>query len=79
MTTYSRRELVTTRVEYRIPAWPGGAAWVEVYKAVAAAHAELRAAGELRDGQDAPDDRIWIVSADEEIVVWFVAPEKVPS
>ncbi len=72
MTTYQRREITTTRVEYRVPAeFPLGAAWVEVYKAVAAVHAELHEAGELTEGRDAADNRIRIAPGDDEIVVSF--------
>ena len=72
MATYERREVTTVRVEYLVPAedrW--GACWVGVYKAVAAAHAELREGGEGGAAVAAADDRIRIFPHDEMIVVSF--------
>jgi hypothetical protein len=69
---YERREVTTRAVEFIVPAQqPYGACWVELYKAVAAAHQELVAAGRIRKGEDAPDDLIRLLPGDEDIVVRY--------
>lgn len=72
MATYERREVTTRVVEYVVPAeHPYGACWVEVYKAVSAAHQELVAAGRIKQGDDAPDDMIRILPGDADVVVQY--------
>lgn len=74
MATYERREVVTTRVEYAVPApWPQGATWVEFMKAIHAAHAELHEHDPKRypPGRDVPDDAIWVRAADDEVIVSY--------
>lgn len=72
MATYSRREVHTTRVEFLVPAAePYGACWVEVYKAVSAAIAEMRASGRLGPGQEPSDDAIQIRPGDDEVIVSY--------
>lgn len=72
MATYTRREVTTRTVEYLVPApWPAGACWVEVYKAVNAAHQELAEAGRIGRGDEAPDSMIRIKAVDDEISVSF--------
>lgn len=72
MATYSRRERTTKRVEFVVPAaQPWGAAWVEVWKAVRAAHVELEDMGRIKPGSDAPDDAITITPDDDAVIVSF--------
>jgi len=72
MATYERREVTTRVVEFIVPAeHPYGACWVEVCKAVSAAHQELVAAGRIKQGDDAPDDMIRILPGDSDVVVQF--------
>lgn len=74
MSTYSRRERVTKRVEFTVPADPPwGAPWAEVMKAVRAAHTELSDQGMVSEGQDAPDDLIQIRPGDDEVIVSYEA------
>jgi hypothetical protein len=72
MATYERWELQINRVEFRVPAEaPWGAAWVEVYKAVAVARAELVALGVIEEGRDAPGDMISIAPGDDCVIVSY--------
>lgn len=72
MATWGRREFTTVRVEFAVPATPAfGACWVEVQKAIAAAEAELRQRGLLKEGESAWDDQIRIEPGDDEIVVFY--------
>lgn len=72
MATYERREVTTHVVEFIVPAeHPYGACWVEVYKAVSAAHHELVAAGRIKQGSDAPDDMIRILPGNADVVVQY--------
>lgn len=65
MTEYDRREVVTTRVEYRLRA---PVAIGEFYKAVSAALAEK---GISRDDPLPSDDVLMVQPWDEEIVIYF--------
>ena len=79
LATYGRRELHTTRVEFHVPApAPWGAAWVEVYKAVSAAIAEMREAGLLGVNQEPSDDRIAIAPGEESVIVSYETRTRVP-
>jgi hypothetical protein len=72
MATYSRREVHTTRVEFLVPAaWPEGACWVEVQKAISAAIQELQANGLLGQDETPSDNQIRIRPGDEDVVVYF--------
>jgi hypothetical protein len=72
MVSYERREVTTRVVEFIVPAeHPYGACWVELYKAVSAAHQELVAAGRIKEGADAPDDMIRLLPGDADIVVQY--------
>jgi hypothetical protein len=72
MASFHRQTRTTTRVEYIVPASPRwGACWVEVMKAVRAAHAELGEEGRIIPGNDAPDDMITIAPGDECVVVSY--------
>ena len=80
MATYSRRERITRTVEFAVPAEGGGACWVEVTRAVMAAHEELAELGRIDrriDGEprDAPDDMIRIRPDGEEIIVSYIVEE----
>lgn len=80
MADYYRREVTTRRVEFVVPmTHSDGINWTEVMKAVWACHAELREAGRIDVGQDAPDDLILMVPGDEDIVVRYVVEEAVSS
>lgn len=77
MATYERREVTTRVVEFVVPAeHPYGACWVELYKAVAAAHQELVEAGRIKAGSDAPDDMIRILPGDADVVVQYDAHQR---
>ncbi len=79
MATYERREVVTTRVEYVIPAlWPTGATWTELMKAIRAAHNELHEMDPKRYpvGRDVPDDAIWVRAADDDVIVSWEREDK---
>lgn len=65
MAEYDRREVVTTRVEFRLRA---PAAIGEVYKAVSAALAEM---GHDPRGALPSDDVLMVMPWDEEIVIYF--------
>lgn len=80
MATYSRSQLHIERVEYHVPASaPWGACWTDVYKAVAAATAELREAGliagsvgiDASQAAEPADDQIQISPGDDEVIVSF--------
>jgi hypothetical protein len=76
MAEYTRRERTRTMVEFAIPAQlPYGAAWVELTKAIRAAHSELWDAGQVERERDAPDDAILILPGDDEIVVYYTREE----
>lgn len=80
MATYSRREVVTRRVEFVVPAQPPyGACWTEVAKAMSAARAELIEAGLLNKLAEAKDDQIKVYPADDEIVVSIDIGDVTPS
>lgn len=73
MSTYSRHERTTTRVEFHVPADPPyGASWAELMKAIRAAHIELWQAGRIPEDTDAPDDAIRIQPGDDELIVYCV-------
>lgn len=68
MATYQRREVTTTVVQFVVPAAPPwGASWAEVQKAIHAAVAELRNAGE----GSVADDRISVLPSDEALIVSY--------
>lgn len=76
MATYSREVVHKTEIVYKVPAEePYGAAWVEVMKAIRAAHAELWKFGVVPEGKDAADDRIWVRCRDDEIHVVVPLPD----
>ena len=67
MAAFERREVTSTRVEYRVPAVPHfGTGWAELVKAANAAIADAKARGVL-----VTDDTLWVVPEEEEVVVWF--------
>lgn len=67
MATYVRHEVVTRRIEYRVPApAPWGATFVEVIKAIRQAEHDLRAAQ-----REVGDDTISIVPGDEIVIVSY--------
>lgn len=77
MATYERREVTTRVVEFIVPAeHPHGACWVELMKAISAAHQELITAGRIKQGDDAPDDMIRILPGDADVVVQYQADSK---
>ena len=59
MASYSRRQVVTTRIEYVLS---NPAHWTEVGKAFAAAENELA---------ESAAGAVWVESRDDEVVVWF--------
>ncbi|MFD8496306.1 hypothetical protein [Amycolatopsis sp. NPDC059657] len=72
MATYERREVTTYAVEFVVPApWPKGACWVELTKAISAAHQELVASRKLKNCEEAADDLIRLIPGDGEIIVRF--------
>jgi hypothetical protein len=72
MANYSQRTITTTVVEFSIPLTIGfGACWVEVTKAIRAAHTELWDLGRVEHGRDAPDDVIRLTTGDDEIIVFY--------
>jgi hypothetical protein len=76
MATYDRREVTKVTIEFVVPVMPEwGACWVEVYKAVRAAHQELWQAGVVPEGKDASDDTIRIRPGDEEVIVFYERSE----
>jgi hypothetical protein len=71
MAEYTRRERVIRRVEFHVPTSPPfGAVWAEVMKAIRAAHVELWNAGIVPRDTDAPDDRILLLSGDDDVIVY---------
>lgn len=76
MATYSRRERVTRRIEWVIPAPPPfGADWPQVFQAFQQAERELRAVGGLPDDREPPDDLIRFLTGDDEIVIYYEIKE----
>jgi len=72
VSTYERREVTRTRVEFVVPASePWGAYWVEVMKAIHAATAELRTSGRAEFGQQPSDDAIRIRPIDDAVIVSY--------
>ena len=72
MSTYDRRILEICRVEFHVPAAePWGADWVEVSKAISAAHKELEELGAIPPHAEASADQIRIAPTDEAIVVSY--------
>lgn len=72
MAEYSTVVVHVERHEFLVPTGPWGACWVEVYKAVRAAHQELWALGLVAQGKDASDDSIRMECRDDEIAVFYV-------
>lgn len=72
MATYDRIEVSTTMVKFVVPAPFGfGACWVEVMKAIRAAHNELWEQGRVPQGENASDDLIRLMPGDEEVIVFY--------
>lgn len=77
MATWSRRERVTRRIEFPVPAdEPWGACWNQVFGAVNAAIAELRASGRLGEMEEPSDDAIRVLAGDDEIVIYYEIREQ---
>lgn len=72
MATWSSRIVTSIRREWAVPAAePWGAAYIEVYKAVAAAELGYREAHGLDKDAVLPDDALRMTPRDEEIVISF--------
>lgn len=71
MSSITRREITTRRIEHVIPTGPHGACWNEVSLAIHNATEELRAAGHLGVGQVPSDDTIRVTGDDEAIIVFY--------
>ncbi|ANZ35295.1 hypothetical protein BBK82_03570 [Lentzea guizhouensis] len=72
MSTIHRQERTVHFVEQVVPVDPAwGACWVEVYKAVSALVAEMRATGRLGETQEPADDAIRFRITDDEIVAYY--------
>jgi hypothetical protein len=76
MATWSRREHVTRRTEWAVPAAPPfGACWSEVVQAIGRAERELRDAGRIPEGREPDDTQIRVLPGDDEIVIYYETKE----
>jgi hypothetical protein len=79
MATYSSRTVTSIRREWTVPAAePWGAAYIEVYKAVAAAELGYREAHGLDKSAVLSDDALRMTTRDEEIVISFTTETPAP-
>jgi hypothetical protein len=79
VSTLSRRERITRRVEFIVPAEPPwGACWTEIMKAIHTAHSELRQLGRIEGDRDAPDDLITVHPVDDSIIVSYELDNRNP-
>lgn len=77
MSSVSRREVTTVRVEFTVPArYPHGACWIEVFKAISAARLELTEAGRIPREAEAPDDMIRVLPVDDAVIIYYDKPER---
>lgn len=80
MTTYYRREVCHTRVEFLVPAhWRDGAMWTDVAKVINTAVQEMRASGRLGPNQEPSDDAIKVRPGDGELIVFYETEKTVSS
>lgn len=78
MATWTRREVVTRRVEYIVPAeGPYGACWAEVCKAFSAIRSDLETAGVLPELASMPDDMVRVLPGEDEILIVADLPTQV--
>jgi hypothetical protein len=76
MATFTSRTVRSTRREWIIPApQPWGAAYIEVYKAVAAAEAAYREAHRLDEEAVLADDALRFHVGDDEVIIGFTIEE----
>lgn len=71
MASYEFSKVIVERYEWSVPAGYGGACWVEVSKAIRAAHTQLWDMDLYPINKDVPDDVIRIIPRDEDVVVVF--------
>lgn len=73
MPDYSTRVDTYQKHKWIVPTgYERGACWVEISKAIHAAHSEIVSLGLKKEIKDISDDAVWVLPGDEEIVIYFI-------